>query len=77
MMVNNSRGSFVERFIAVFILIFVLAIVLPILVDQAAYLFGDGIIPRNNSIIVFKGFYVDNAAINRFVEILKKLIKFM
>ena len=76
-MVNNGKGSFIERFISVFILLFVLAVVLPILVDQAVYLFSDGMIPRNNSIIVFKDFYKDSAAISKFVGILKKLIKFM
>lgn len=77
MMDTYNWGRFLYRFIVIFILLFVILILLPVLVDQAVYLFSEGIVPRSNSIIVFKDLYGKYEIIGRFMEIIKKLINFM
>lgn len=76
-MIKNIRSSFLKRFIIIFIILFALLVLLPFIVEQAVYLFSEGIVPGSNSIIVFKDYVADHEIFNIFFNILKKIINFM
>lgn len=73
----NSNGRFYHTFAKIFIILFVMLIIIPLIVDQAMHLINNGIIPRENSIIVFKDSVREKEVINRFIEILKKIRNYM
>ena len=76
MVINDGRRLF-NTFIKIFIVLLVIVIILPFVVDHIMDLFSGGMAPRSNSIIVFKDLLGEQAAINKFLLILKKIIIFM
>jgi len=70
----NIDIRFYHAFIKIFIILFVILVILPLAIDYAMHLFSNGIIPRDNSIIVFKDLVREKELVNRFLEILKKII---
>jgi len=73
----NDNIRFYHIFVKIFIILFVLLVIMPLIIDQAMHLFSNGIIPRDNSIIVFKDIMRGGEVINRFLEALKKIRNFM
>lgn len=73
---NESRRFF-YTFIKIFIILLALLVILPYIVDRVIDLFSGGVMPGNNSIIVFKDLVEEQAVIGRFLSILKKVIIFM
>jgi hypothetical protein len=73
--VNSRRFAIV--FIKSFIVLFIILVVLPFIVEQVLLLFDESMVPRNNSIIVFKDLVKEQKVIARFIDILKKIIIFM
>ncbi|HYE83839.1 MAG TPA: hypothetical protein VEG39_16955 [Clostridia bacterium] len=63
---------FLNIYIVAFMLLFVIMIVMPELVDRIMHLFSEMIIPKNNSIIVFKEFVERQEAVMKFLKIIKK-----
>ncbi|KUO70232.1 MAG: hypothetical protein APF77_18235 [Clostridia bacterium BRH_c25] len=74
---RHNGGSFLHIFVMTFIVLFVILVIIPDLVDRMMIFFTEDIIPRNNSIIVFKDFLGEQETIIRFFETIKKIRNFM
>jgi len=73
----NNRGRIFRTFVKVFVILFVILIIMPLIIEQAMHSLNNGIIPRDNSTIVFKDMVREKEVISRFLEALKKIRNFM
>jgi len=74
---RSSNIRLFHIFVKIFILLLVILLIMPFIVDQAMHFFNESIIPKNNSVIVFKDQVEEYRLVSRFSKALKEITNYM